>query len=158
MTRNNEQFIFRALTDDQLQQYETEGYLCLGRTLTDEGLDRMRQECMAAWTAEKGPFDPKNSWLQNALLPNIHHRTDLVRQFYFNGPLVDVAGQLIGPNIKTAGSQLTFKMRGNTKPFAWHQDNGYGQLDPCNTLTTLFRTSRSSRSYASMGLRAKSSP
>ena len=28
-------------------------------------------------------------------------------------------------------------MRGNTKPFGWHQDNGYGELDPYNTLTTL---------------------
>ncbi len=34
-------------------------------------------------------------------------------------------------------SQLTFKMRGNTKPFGWHQDNGYGELDPCNAETAL---------------------
>jgi ectoine hydroxylase-related dioxygenase (phytanoyl-CoA dioxygenase family) len=28
-------------------------------------------------------------------------------------------------------------MRGNTKPFAWHQDNGYGELDPYNAITCL---------------------
>lgn len=48
-----------------------------------------------------------------------------------------MAEQLIGPNIKGATSQLTFKMRGHTKPFGWHQDNGYGELDPANALTTL---------------------
>ena len=50
---------------------------------------------------------------------------------------MDIAQQLISPNIKAATSQLTFKMRGNTKPFAWHQDNGYGELEPYSTLTTL---------------------
>jgi ectoine hydroxylase-related dioxygenase (phytanoyl-CoA dioxygenase family) len=28
-------------------------------------------------------------------------------------------------------------MHGNTKPFGWHQDNGYGELEPYNALTTL---------------------
>jgi ectoine hydroxylase-related dioxygenase (phytanoyl-CoA dioxygenase family) len=51
--------------------------------------------------------------------------------------MVEIASQLIGPNIKGATSQLTFKMCGNTKPFGWHQDNGYGELDPYNALTTL---------------------
>ena len=45
---------------------------------------------MAAWEAEKGPFDPTKTWLQNALLGNIHHRSDTARKFYFHGPLVDV--------------------------------------------------------------------
>lgn len=97
----------------------------------------MLEECMDAWQAEKGPFDPNATWLQNALLPNIHHRSPLVRAFYFDGPLVDVAEQIIGPNIKGATSQLTFKMRGNQKVFGWHQDNGYGQLEPANAITTL---------------------
>jgi ectoine hydroxylase-related dioxygenase (phytanoyl-CoA dioxygenase family) len=48
-----------------------------------------------------------------------------------------VATQIIGPNVKGATSQLTFKMKGNTKPFGWHQDNGYGELEPYNALTTL---------------------
>ena len=70
-------------------------------------------------------------------MSNIHYRSDTARRFYFSGPLVDTAERLIGPNIKGATSQLTFKLRGNTMSFAWHQDNGYGQLDPFNTLTCL---------------------
>ena len=50
---------------------------------------------------------------------------------------MDVAEELIGPNIKGVTSQLTFKMRGNTMPFGWHQDNGYGELEPYNTISTL---------------------
>jgi len=130
-------FVERVLTSDELRTYNEQGYLALGRLLTDGGLDAMRQQCMAAWTAEKGEFDPEKTWLQNALLTNIHQRSEVAREFYFDGPLVDIAEQLIGPNIKGVASQLTFKMRGNTKDFGWHQDNGYGELDPYNSLTTL---------------------
>ncbi len=137
MSRHEELFINRQLAQADVEAYAEQGYLALGRVLTDEGLALMREQCMAAWQAEKGVFDPDKSWLQNALLGDIHHSSELVRKYYFDGPLVDIAEQLIGPNVKGASSQLTFKMRGNTKPFGWHQDNGYGELDPYNTLTTL---------------------
>ena len=61
----------------------------------------------------------------------------MVRQFYFAGPLVDVAEQIIGPNLKAATSQLTFKTRSNRMVFPWHQDNGYGELEPYNALSCL---------------------
>lgn len=121
----------------ELQSYGEKGYLILRHVLHGDGLRALLDECMAAWEEEKGTFDPTATWLKNALLPDIHHRSELVRDYYFDGPLVGVAAQLIGPNIKGATSQLTFKMRGNERPFGWHQDNGYGQLDPANALTTL---------------------
>ena len=130
-------FVYRRLSEQDLHQYQETGYLQYGRILTDAGLQRMREECMTAWRADKGDFDPEKTWLQNALLINIHQRAPVVRQFYFEGPLVDVAEQVIGPNLKGATSQLTFKMRGNNKPFQWHQDNNYGELDPYNAISCL---------------------
>lgn len=126
-----------TLSQVEIARYAEQGYLKLGLVLTPKGLSKMREESMAAWEHEKGPFDPTATWLTNALLSDVHHRSQVIRQFYFNGPLVNVAERLIGPNIKGATSQLTFKLRGNMMPFAWHQDNGYGELDPYNTLTTL---------------------
>jgi hypothetical protein len=130
-------FNYRKLSEAELQSFKDNGYLVIGSVLTPAGLERMQNEAMDAWGKEKESFDPGKSWLQNSLLVNIHHQAPTVRQYYFNGPLVDIASQLIGPNIKGATSQLTFKMRGNTKPFGWHQDNGYGELEPYNALTTL---------------------
>lgn len=134
---NKELFIPHKLSSEELAFYEEHGYLKLGRTLTEKGLDLMLEECMNAWKAEKQGFDAEKTWLQNALLVNIHHKSKIVRDFYFDGPIVDVMTQIIGPNIKAATSQLTFKMRGNTKSFAWHQDNGYGELNPYNTISSL---------------------
>ena len=130
-------FRYRNLTAEELQSYAENGYLLYGPSLTQQGLEKLREECMQAWRAEKGNYDPDGSWLQNALLTNIHHRSSFVRQYYFSGPIVDVATQVIGPNIKAATSQLTFKMRGNTQTFTWHQDNSYGELDPYNAISCL---------------------
>ena len=133
----SEWFRYRTLADDELQSFSQNGFLLYGPALTDRGLERMRRECMVQWRAEKGDYDSQGSWLKNALLANIHHKSTLVRQYYFAGPLVDVATQIIGPNIKAATSQLTFKMRRNTQTFAWHQDNAYGELDPYNAISCL---------------------
>jgi hypothetical protein len=130
-------FNYRQLTGDELALFTEQGFLVIKAILKPEGVAQMQQECMAAWDKEKEGFDPNKSWLQNSLLVNIHHQAPAVRDYYFDGPLVDIATQIIGPNIKGATSQLTFKMRGNTKPFGWHQDNGYGELEPYNALTTL---------------------
>jgi ectoine hydroxylase-related dioxygenase (phytanoyl-CoA dioxygenase family) len=130
-------FSYKQLTADELERFAEQGYLIIRNILSNEGLQQMREECMVAWGKEKDGFDPSKTWLQNSLLVNIHHQAKTVRDYYFEGPLVTIASQIIGPNIKGATSQLTFKMRGNTKPFGWHQDNGYGELEPYNALTTL---------------------
>ncbi len=135
--RHTEIFDYHTLSDDQLNFYNEKGYLRLGRTLTDQGVELMLNQCMQAWGAEKGEFDSEKNWLQNALLTNIHQKAKIVRDYYFEGPLVDVAEQIIGPNIKGVTTQLTFKMRGNTMPFNWHQDNGYGELEPYNAISCL---------------------
>jgi len=137
MQKHSEEFNYRPLSNDELKFFTDNGYLILKNVLTQKGLDKMRAECMVAWNKEKQSFDPAKTWLQNSLLVNIHHQSVAVRDYYFEGPMVDIASQLIGPNIKGATSQLTFKMCGNTKPFGWHQDNGYGELEPYNALTTL---------------------
>ena len=126
-----------TLTDEQIETYRRQGYLNIGRTLTDLGLKTAREEVMRTWNAEKQAFNPEKTWLQNALLSDIHHHSDVVRRYYFSGPLVKVAQQVISPNIKAATSQLTFKLRGNTQPFAWHQDNTYGELDPYRAVSSL---------------------
>ena len=130
-------FHYGTLTNEQINAFQEDGYVRLGEILTKKGLEHMRGESMDAWEFEKGPFDPDATWLKNSLLSNVHHNSETIRQYYFNGPLVDIAGQLIGPNLKGATSQLTFKLRGNTMSFDWHQDNAYGELDPYTAITVL---------------------
>jgi hypothetical protein len=152
MKKHNEYFNYRPLTAAEKQSFAQDGFLILPRVLTEKGLQLMREECMKAWNAEKQAFDPAKTWLQNSLLVNIHHKAGSIRNYYFEGPMVDFAEELIGPNLKGATSQLTFKMIGNTKPFGWHQDNGYGELDPYNALTTLTALDDADRSNGCLWL------
>jgi hypothetical protein len=135
--KKEEWFNYKKLTGEQLNAFSENGFLIIKEIVKPAGLMQMQEECMLAWNNEKESFDPDKSWLQNSLLVNIHHHAPTVCDYYFEGPLVDIASQIIGPNIKGATSQLTFKMKGNTRPFGWHQDNGYGELEPYNALTTL---------------------
>lgn len=135
--KSTDLFVYRKLSEDDLRLFGETGYHRYGPILTGTGLEMMREQCMNAWSAEKGEFDENKNWLQNALLRNIHKKSAIVRDYYFEGPLADVAEQIIGPNIKGATSQLTFKMRGNTMDFGWHQDNSYGELDPYNAISCL---------------------
>ena len=73
------------------REYAENGYRRLGPVLADAGLAEMRDQCMAAWRAEKGEFDRVKTWLQNALMNDIHHRSPIVRDYDFRGPLVEVA-------------------------------------------------------------------
>lgn len=134
---SKEPFVSRSLSYSELMKFRDDGYLACGPMLTDWGLELIRKECVEIWQREKGPFDPAKTWLENSLFPNIHHQARTVRQFYFDGPLVDVVEQIIGPNVKAATSQLTFKMKDNAMIFPWHQDNGYGELDPYNAISCL---------------------
>ncbi|QDT09864.1 phytanoyl-CoA dioxygenase family protein [Planctomycetes bacterium K23_9] len=128
----SDHFANRQLTSAELEGFQQNGYCHLAGLLKPAGIEQMLKECMDAWAEEKGPYDPNSTWLKNALLVDIHHKSKLVRDYYFEGPLVEIANQ-----IKGATSQLTLKMRGNTSVFGWHQDNGYGELAPYNATTCL---------------------
>ena len=134
---NTNLFVPRVLSPEEIAAYRRDGYLTSGPVLTQHGLELIRKECMYAWEKTKAGFDAGKSWLENTLLPNIHHQSKAVRDYYFEGPMVEVVSQVVGPNVKGATSQLTFKLRGNTKPVQWHQDNGYGQLEPYNAISCL---------------------
>lgn len=130
-------FIYRSLSDEQVQSFHDQGYIEFGRLLTDRGLALMCEEAMEEWNEENREFDESQTWLKNSLLTNIHKRSNLIRRYYFHGPFVGVAEQLVGPNLKGVTSQLSFKLRGNIKLAPWHQDNGYGELDPYTAITCI---------------------
>jgi ectoine hydroxylase-related dioxygenase (phytanoyl-CoA dioxygenase family) len=96
-------------------------------------------EVQTEWDVVKGDtLADAGTWLQAGLLPNIHHRSEFCRDFCWRGPQVlGVCRRLIGPNVKHATSQLTFKMPGLTKGVDWHYDNGYGHLEPTTALSCL---------------------
>ncbi len=54
----SEWFNYRRLSNDNLREFNEQGYLVIGPVLTSRGLAHMRKQCMAAWYAEKDEFNP----------------------------------------------------------------------------------------------------
>jgi hypothetical protein len=158
-------FVEPRISSAEVSAFEDNGFMVLPKVLTDRGLAALRDEAQHHWTAVKGHTDVSlGTWLQAGLLVNIHHYSQLIRDFYWCGPVAAAARQLIGPNVKACTAQLTFKMPGMTKEVDWcvssqsrtqrrwagrggcdpwargdvfgrHQDNQYGHLSPYTTLS-----------------------
>ena len=130
------------LSQAELANFKLKGYVVLRGLLSEHEADALCSDAMVAWAATKtgvSKLEPETqTWLQSSLLPDVHHHSRRIRDFYWSGPLIDIASTLIGShNIKGATAQLTFKLKGNTKAFGWHQDNGYGHLEPYSSVSCL---------------------
>eukprot|EP01052_Picozoa_sp_SAG31_P048934 SAG31_NODE_10477_length_1134_cov_0.722705_1_plen_243_part_01 len=133
-------YISHRLSAEDVEAFHSNGWMRTPVLLTPAGLDALRRETMSVWDANKGDVDQAAeglTWLQAALLPSIHRASQAARAWYWQGPVVDLVEQLIGPNVKTSGSQLSFKLRGNRQEFQFHQDNQYGHLAPYTAVTSI---------------------
>ena len=65
------------------------------------------------------------------------HRSALLREFVTQGPQVALAVQLLGPNVCFTHQQFVIKYPDEKRrtDIPWHQDNGYGRLEPPRDLT-----------------------
>jgi phytanoyl-CoA hydroxylase len=62
-------------------------------------------------------------------------RSEELRRLAASSPLRDLAGDLIGPDVRLYWDQAVYKKPDTTASFPWHQDNGYAFLSPQQYLT-----------------------
>ncbi len=108
-------------------RYRAEGYLVVAGLLDANGCTRLRDEAFR--------FASRRSGL--AVDTQLIHRSALLREFVTTGPQVAIAAQLLGPNVCFTHQQYIIKHpdpRARTD-VPWHQDSGYGELDPPLDLT-----------------------
>ena len=115
--------------------YAEQGFVLLGRLLGDADLDALR--------AEEQRFRPKwgygkadNRTLR--VVAQLCARSEPVRRIATGGPQIATAVSLIGPAVCLTHVQFITKLpdREDThSDIPWHQDSGYGQLDPATDLT-----------------------
>lgn len=128
-------FNYRQLTELEVEQYHEQGYFLYGSVVEPEEVSILQAEANRLWDASRKDFDSEASWNQNALLNGVHKESELMREIMYRSPLVDVMTQVISPNIKAASNQLVFKHAGDHRPYDWHQDNGFGPLEPDTTIS-----------------------
>jgi len=133
---------FRRITPEQAAQYNQSGYFLLEGALDAAQVAAVRAE-----------IDPVEARIEAALraMPGqrqfiaradeITFTTHLVKQsaylrsFASSDLFRDLAYDLLGPDVRLYWDQAVYKKPGTTKPFPWHQDNGYAYVEPQQYLT-----------------------
>jgi hypothetical protein len=122
----------RLLTDDEVRQYERDGFVPLGRLLDDHDL--------AELTDEERRFRPADGYGSQTLLVTMQlcDVSEPIRRVCTQGAQIPMVAQLMGPDVCLTHTQLLTKLpdRADTSAaIAFHQDNGYGTLEPMTDVT-----------------------
>jgi ectoine hydroxylase len=121
-----------VLSQAQRESYFETGYLLLERFVPQDWLERLRVladefvEMSRALTESDGTLDLEPN--HTAALPRLRRLCDPVEhhpvfwEFTSRGPIVDLAADLVGPDVKYHHSKLNFKWGGGGEEVKWHQD------------------------------------
>lgn len=122
----------KVLSQAQREFYFETGYLVLESfvsadwlarlwAVTDEFIERSRSIKVSDRVYDLEPGHTAEApRLRRLSFPVNQH--DLYREFAFEGPIVDVAEDLLGPDVKYHHSKLNFKWGGGGEEVKWHQD------------------------------------
>jgi len=124
-----------SLSPEQIARYREDGFLPLGKILADDEIAVLR--------AEEERFRLPVAYggrANQTLFVNIQlcHRSAAIRRFCTAGPQIGAVVQLLGPNVCLTHQQFVTKLPDQNEQrsdIPFHQDNGYGQLDPPLDLT-----------------------
>lgn len=131
----------RRLTDEQVRRFDRDGFV-----LVEDAFDAAQVACMLA------QIDPLEAELEALLRAaggtlfiaradeitfTVHlvTRSAALRELSAAPPLVDVAHDLVGPDVRLYWDQAVYKKPDTDAPFPWHQDNGYTFVTPQAYLT-----------------------
>ena len=118
--------------------YDEEGYAIARRALDADLLTEANRH--VDWLISKHP-DLKTERLGHWLVPDDPFWLRLIS----DDRLLDIAEQLIGPNMALFAAADVVKRPGTGGKFAWHQDGGYWPLEPMEVATLWIAYSASNR-------------
>ena len=138
-----------TLTQDQIDQFRERGYLKIGKVLTDEEIEIYRREYDYEFEQahQNGRFrnlaiddtqdlkKKKEAPTQMLQIMQMCERNIHFRRLIFNGKILDMVEDLIGPNIQLFHDQALFKPADHGGAVFWHQDNGYWKCSPANLIS-----------------------
>jgi ectoine hydroxylase len=121
-----------VLSQDQREFYFENGYLHLDGFISDDWMDRLWQvtDRFVNDSRDVGQSDstfdlePNHSSDAPRLrrLNQPAEQDPVYREFALNGPIVDLAQDLLGPDVKYHHSKLNFKWASGGEEVKWHQD------------------------------------
>lgn len=141
---------YKSLTQAQVDSFWTNGFLPIGKVLTDEEIALLRAEydreftrARAGETSFRNLSTNKDADLeeQNAAekqllqIMQMCERNIHFRELLYHERILDIIEDLIGPNIQLFHDQGLFKPAYQGGEVFWHQDNAYWRCSPPNLVS-----------------------
>jgi phytanoyl-CoA hydroxylase len=133
---------FRLVSDDQARCYDHLGYFVLEdafdpgqlRSIIDaiDPLEAQMEETLRQQEGGKLFIARAN---EITFTTHLVTQSEVLRRVASVSPLRDLAGDLIGPDVRLYWDQAVYKKPDTSASFPWHQDNGYAFLEPQQYLT-----------------------
>ncbi len=130
----------KALSEEQINSFWTNGYLKVGKILEDDEIELLRREYDGEFERAHNGHHPrfrsheigetKVLQIMQMCEYNIHFR-----RLLYNDRILDLIEDLIGPNIQLFHDQALFKPARHGGPAHWHQDNAYWKCSPPNLVS-----------------------
>ena len=140
---------YRYLTQEQIDDFNINGFVSIGKIITDDLLETLRKEYDRLFyeAKESGKFrnlaidDTEdlnvkvNADEQMLQIMQMSERSIHFRELLYNELILDIAEDLIGPNIQLFHDQALFKPAQHGGSVFWHQDNAYWQCVPAKLVS-----------------------
>jgi hypothetical protein len=118
----------------QREAFRERGFFSLGKPFSPDELaeigaeyDRLLTRAMKIGNAGETPFD---------YVALLQLQSPVLRRYATSRPLVEPLIDLLGPDVRLYWDQAVAKPPGTTSDTPWHQDNGYGAVEPAEYVTT----------------------
>ncbi|MDA0321558.1 MAG: phytanoyl-CoA dioxygenase family protein [Verrucomicrobia bacterium] len=138
-----------AFTQEQLNDFHRDGYVRLGRVLSDDELETLREnyDLEMDRARETNAYrnlsiddgtdsDAKQAAPRRMLqITQMCERNIHFRRLLYNKAILEYVTDLIGPNIQLFHDQALFKPAKDGGAVFWHQDNAYWKCRPANLVS-----------------------
>lgn len=139
----------RALSDAQIDDFRARGYLRIGPLLDGETVEVLRSEYDRVFAEARQSNRFRNLSISDtdALEDKLHAQEQMLqivqvcersmafRQLLYDPRILDIAEDLIGPNIQLFHDQALYKPAHHGGAVFWHQDNAYWRCHPAQLVS-----------------------
>ena len=136
----------RTLTETQVSHFREQGYLSIGKVLEGEHLAELQSEYDHVFAEARESAQMRNLSSSDGganteaaeemlQIMQMCERSLLFRKLVHDERILDMAEDLIGPNLQLFHDQALFKPAHQGGPVLWHQDNAYWDCKPANLVS-----------------------
>lgn len=134
-SRGREEGALRTgLSAAQREAFRERGFFSLGKPFSPAELAQIGAEYDRLLARARKIGEPKRTPFDYVALLQL--QSPVLRRFATSRALVEPLLDLLGPDLRLYWDQAVAKPPGTTSDTPWHQDNGYGAVEPAEYVTT----------------------